>query len=535
MTGPVPVPPGSPLSATDALLETQAMLAAIGRIQAQLLTRKDTQAAFDELLSELLRVSASRYGFIGEVLHDDHGQPFLRIHAITDIAWNEATRRLVDRYRSGGLEFRRLDTLIGEVLRTGETVISNAPHADPRRGGLPEGHPPLDAFMGIPFLHGEALTGMVGLANRPGGYSTEVLEMLQPVLGTVRTAVVAHRSERARARAESAAIRLNRELRASVEELERLDRDNRALSAMRDELQGCQSVAEIAGVAERFSVAVLGCSCGMLCLQDDAQDALRVAHRWGRPMEPCCTDPGAPPPCGMDCVSLPLTALGEPLGLLRLFLADHPAPPPAGAAEARRRERLASALAMPLALAIANVRMRDRLREQAMRDPLTGLFNRRHMDEVLERECRRAARRDLGMVVFVVDIDQFKRINDGFGHQAGDQVIREVARCLESAVRREDYAFRYGGDEFVLLLADTGADAMGARAECILQAVRRLRPAWKGAQPGLVTVSIGAAAFPVHGRTPAALLQAADAALYLAKQAGRDCAVQSAVPEHGTA
>jgi diguanylate cyclase (GGDEF)-like protein len=147
------------------------------------------------------------------------------------------------------------------------------------------------------------------------------------------------------------------------------------------------------------------------------------------------------------------------------------------------------------------------------------------MDEVFEREVRRALRSGEALAVFMVDIDRFKRINDGFGHEAGDLVIRTLAHCLAGTIRHEDYAFRFGGEEFLLLMPGVDAAAMPARARAVLAAVRRLSICWEGRPLGDVTVSIGAAALPAHGSTPAELLRAADEAMYRAKQGGRDRAV----------
>lgn len=542
-----------PASSTHALLETQAMLAAIGRIQAQLLTRKDAQAAFDALLDELLRVSGSAIGFIGEVRHDEHGAPWLRIHTISDVAWDEPSRALV-RGRSGrGMEFRRLDTLIGTVLRSASVTIANDPARDPRSGGLPAGHPAIEAFLGIPFVHGEQLIGVVGLANRCGGYTQDVVHLLQPVVDTVRTVVVAYRAERSRARAEAAVVRLNRRLEATVAKLERINRLNRLLSELRDRLQASPSIPAICAVAEAFSGTLLGGVGGCVALhaaqdadasapalqdgpfpaQDDGSSGgMRVVHCWGD-APPAGVPRSAGARAAIDpesrLLSVPLAAQGDRLGVLRVRIGAAgpevgPADGQADVADARRL-RLAGILAAHLSMAISNVRMRDTLRAQAIRDPLTGLYNRRYLDEVFDRELRRALRSGAPLAVFMVDIDRFKRINDGFGHDAGDRVIRTLAHCLAGTIRHEDYAFRYGGEEFLLLMPGVGAAAMSARAEAVLEAVRRLEPSWEGRPLGGITVSIGAAALPEHGSTPAELVRAADEAMYRAKQGGRDRAV----------
>ena len=111
-------------------------------------------------------------------------------------------------------------------------------------------------------------------------------------------------------------------------------------------------------------------------------------------------------------------------------------------------------LAEHLALAVANLKLRETLRTQSIRDPLTGLFNRRYMEESLERELRRTIRKKLPLALLMVDVDHFKHFNDTFGHEAGDEILRELARLFQSRLRAEDIACRYGGEEFVLILPD---------------------------------------------------------------------------------
>ncbi len=140
----------------------------------------DLQDFSGQLLDGILALTQSAYGFIGGVLHDEDGTPYLRTHAITDISWNEETRQLHKETRVRGMEFRNLDTLFGAVLKSGEPVIANDPAVDPRRGGVPLGHPPLDTFLGMPILYGGKLVGMVGLANRPNGYDEAAINFLRP-------------------------------------------------------------------------------------------------------------------------------------------------------------------------------------------------------------------------------------------------------------------------------------------------------------------------------------------------------------------
>ena len=924
-------------SPANELEQTRRMLAAMARIQELFLNGEDASQAFDALLDAILGLTDSQYGFIGEVLRDDDGAPYLKTRAITNIAWDDATREFFARNAPAGLEFRNLDTLFGAAMRTRQVVIANDPASDTRSGGLPRGHPPLDSFAGIPFLQGERLVGMVGVANRPGGYSNELLGTIAPLLDTMRTLIVAHRAERERAKAqeglraseaehrklatvasltsnivfvtdsrgeidwvndafvritgysleeargrtpmdllhgpltdrtqvkrmsellargqpvtgfeianyakngqpywvaieiqpvrdargeivqyvaiesdvsaareaerewrasqarfvaafhgasdyqvitriadgvfievnaaalelsgftreqmlgrtandlglwadpsqrvelqarlnrdghvsgfpctlrnsagglreclmsasrieidtepcqltrvhdvteirraertireneqrlralfdsavdatvvidergtieavnpacermfgyaahelvganvsmlmpepdrsahdghlarhrasgqrrvvgtgrevlaqrrngevfaaelavaeivesrgrrfsgtirdvsarrqaEEAANRLNRELHASVAALEQINSDNEVLSELRDLLQACHAVDEAVRVSAQFAMRLLDGACGAIYLLDPGRGLLEQSTLWGGAQQSedvfgkddcwslrrgrpffgtggehglCCAHVKRMPRNGYACV--PLAAQGETFGLMHMQCdVDSDAPahgdaPAQSGGYAGRRRHIAGTIAEYLSLAIANVRMRESLRRQATRDALTGLYNRRQMDEILDREIRRAARHQRELVLMMIDIDHFKRINDVHGHEVGDLVLREVAQCIQRQVRDEDYAFRYGGEEFLLLLPDANPEQIGVRGETILEAVRHLRLSWMGQPLDRVSVSLGVAAFPAHGHNAADLVRAADGALLKAKAAGRD-------------
>jgi len=163
-----------------------------------------------------------------------------------------------------------------------------------------------------------------------------------------------------------------------------------------------------------------------------------------------------------------------------------------------------------------------RLHEQAMRDPLTGLYNRRYLMDFFERELHRARRGGERLGVMMIDIDHFKRVNDTFGHAAGDAVLSAVAKYMLSLVRGEDMLCRYGGEEFVLVQAKASAEAVMQRAETFREGTRSLDIVHDGQRIGPVTLSIGISMFPDHAASSEALLQVADVALYRAKRSGRD-------------
>ena len=232
---------------------------------------------------------------------------------------------------------------------------------------------------------------------------------------------------------------------------------------------------------------------------------------------PACPHLGEPTPPAFVCV--PLAAQGETLGLFTLAV---PAGTAANGGLGDGQVRLAVTVAEQFALALANVRLRETLRGQSIRDPLTGLFNRRYMEETLDRELSRAERGRQPLSVVLLDIDRFKHFNDTFGHEAGDMVLAGLGTLLRSACRAGDVACRYGGEEFVLILPEASLQDARRRAEEIREAIRGLQVTHGGRPLEAVRCSMGVAAYPEHGEVGGALLRAADAALYRAKREGRD-------------
>jgi PAS domain S-box-containing protein len=182
----------------EELLRQQALGAVIRNVQERFILAADPKSIFDELLGQILSLTGSEYGFIGEVLFTVAGAPCLKTYSLTDVAWDEATRAFYEEHAPEGLEFYNLKTLFGAALTARESVISNDPSADPRRSGVPPGHPPLRAFLGVPLLAGGEMVGMVGIANRPGGYDPSFLEYLQPLFATMANIIGALRSEQRR-------------------------------------------------------------------------------------------------------------------------------------------------------------------------------------------------------------------------------------------------------------------------------------------------------------------------------------------------
>ena len=221
-------------------------------------------------------------------------------------------------------------------------------------------------------------------------------------------------------------------------------------------------------------------------------------------------------PGGYLCV--PLIAQGETLGVFHL----RPGPPAEAQtpALAAVKDQLALTVAEDMALALANLRLRETLRSQAIRDPLTGLFNRRYLEETMERELNRVKRQGTSLGVIMMDLDHFKQYNDTFGHSAGDELLSALGILLKSQIRGEDIACRYGGEEFLLILPGASMEIALERAESLRQAVKEMHQHHQGLKP--TTLSLGVAVYPDHGDTGLQLIRSADAALYRAKKAGRD-------------
>jgi diguanylate cyclase (GGDEF)-like protein len=233
--------------------------------------------------------------------------------------------------------------------------------------------------------------------------------------------------------------------------------------------------------------------------------------------EVVCPHVGSAPAGPYVCV--PMMAQGETLGLLHLRAGTGQSGP---SREGDTRHRLAAPVAEHLSLALANFTLRETLRNQSIRDPLTGLYNRRYMEESLRRELARAERKDNSVAILAIDVDHFKAFNDTFGHPAGDALLSGLGALLKERIRSEDIACRYGGEEFNLILPDCTLDDALRRAEDLREAVKALRVGVRGESYGGITISIGVAVFPDGGTGPEILLHKADEALYRAKDEGRN-------------
>jgi diguanylate cyclase (GGDEF)-like protein len=214
---------------------------------------------------------------------------------------------------------------------------------------------------------------------------------------------------------------------------------------------------------------------------------------------------------------LPLLTQGETVGLLHIQGLNGFTPE-----LAEPLQTLSVTVGDHISLALANIRLRETLRHQVVHDVLTGLFNRRYLEETLEREIYRGRRKGASLGLIMLDLDYFKHFNDNFGHEAGDNLLRNLGNFLAERVRREDVACRYGGEEFVLILAEASEEIVCQRAEEIRREFPKVPVWYRGRVLESVTVSAGVAMFPEHGATGRDVLRAADEAMYRAKAQGRN-------------
>ncbi|MGA7376927.1 MAG: diguanylate cyclase [Candidatus Sulfotelmatobacter sp.] len=333
---------------------------------------------------------------------------------------------------------------------------------------------------------------------------------------------------------------LDQQNETMMTELQKRSERATMLAKMGELLQSCISRDEVFAAALGYAPKIFPTARGAVALLDSSRSHAEVLGSWSEcqlpmrefePTECWALRTGHPhlvvagdstAPCTHAAgvknayLCIPILGQGETLGILHLQATD--AVPQLDPAELSFKTTFAG----QVGLSIANIRLREALRMQSVRDALTGLYNRRYLEEVLDRETRRAGRAGQSMGILMLDLDHFKRFNDTYGHDAGDAVLRETAAFLLKNVRAEDFVCRYGGEEFVVILPTADVEGSTTRAEKLRSKMRELSILHQGKSLGMVTFSIGVAAFPANGMSPKELMAAADGALYEAKRGGRD-------------
>jgi diguanylate cyclase (GGDEF)-like protein len=190
------------------LRRSNTILACIDALRGSFIKETNPFVMYGKFLDEFLNLTGSQYGLVGDIVYEEDGTPFIKMYAISNLAWNEPTRMLYEQLKHDGFEFRNLDNLIGSVIKSKAPVISNAPTLDKRSAGIPAGHPSIESFLGLPVFFGNRLVGIVGLANRPNGFDQELKEVIQPVIDALGQITVARQEREARDEAEEQIRRL---------------------------------------------------------------------------------------------------------------------------------------------------------------------------------------------------------------------------------------------------------------------------------------------------------------------------------------
>lgn len=346
--------------------------------------------------------------------------------------------------------------------------------------------------------------------------------------------------------AEETQRQVNEQLMQQINELQQRNLEATLLTEMGESLQSCMTVKEIYQVVQSFAPTIFAHQSGTLYISHPSSPTIKAEASWGEDaphvesfspgqcwvlqhrrtatmrspdVKNCCKQMlGTRTEEGLSHICVPLIAQNTMLGVFHLRSKT--------TSLYHKRQawiyQLTTTIAEHIALALANLHLRDQLKMQSIRDTLTGLFNRRYLDEVLERELYRADRYHHTLNIMMIDVDHFKQFNDTYGHDGGDALLRALGEYLQRCVRGQDIACRYGGEEIVLIFPRAQPLDIYRRAEQIRQEVKELAVEHRGGMLGNVTISVGVASFPTNGSDGDAVLKAADKALYQAKASGRD-------------
>jgi diguanylate cyclase (GGDEF)-like protein/PAS domain S-box-containing protein len=346
-----------------------------------------------------------------------------------------------------------------------------------------------------------------------------------------------------RKKTEEALQQANKKLEAWVHELEQRTREMTLLSEMGDILRACLTSDEVYEVIVRVSQEIFPAQGGALFIMGPLRNIVEAVAEWGDlprvestfTPDDCwalrrgrvhwvedtrvgllCKHLHSPPPRGYLCV--PMMAQSEAVGVLHLAQGEDSQMPEA-------KQRLAVAMAERVAMALSNLRLHETLRNQSIRDQLTGLFNRSFMEESLELELRRAVRTQQSICVVLLSLDNLQWINESYGMEAGDSILRRTGMLIQANVRKGDIACRFSGYTYVVILPHSGYEVGHARAQTLCNLARALEVKYQGEQVGQMTASAGLAVFPGHGQTVESLLRSAEAALGRARGSGGNCVV----------
>ena len=517
----------------------------VAELQASFIERGLSREWWQTAISRLIEITGSEFGFIGRTMMDEERKPYLLMLAVTNIAWNDWSHEVFDEYLEKGLDFRNLDNLFGYTILTGREVLSNDPSSDPRSRGLPEGHPQLESFAGIPLSTENGPVGMIALANRPEGFDRQVIDEIEPIISMLTSSVATSLAEEHADQAEHEVERLEKRL-------DGLNQSRKTRKVLTDVAERVIDQAELSHALDVIRESVSETDPTILTklyLVGEEREHRMVEFDDGAELDPADRDsflrsscvaltegrvnfsqPGlelggckhvSPSDYATFCV--PLVAAQEEFGLLTATV------PSLLSLKTDHRELLAElqekleVLAGPL----AQVASRERLVARTLKDFLTKLPNRAAFEQLGARLMSRDLDQCGAFGVLLFDLDSFKKINDTFGHKFGDVALVEVGAAVKGTLRGEDTVARVGGDEFAVVVTSCDARKLEAIAERIAAAARTVdldldfRP----------SVSVGAVLVDDPRLDWAQVVEAADAAMYEAKRNGGDRVVTRRVME----
>ena len=477
--------------AERAMARDAEVLEGLTRLQREALLDSDLHRVFDRMLGLLLKASNSQYGFIGEVLSRADGRAYVKVRAITNIAWNEATLALFQKLETGDFEITNLDSLIGAAITRREPIIANHPATDPRRNGLPDGHPSLDAYLGLPLTLGDQLVGIVGVSNRPGGYDDAMIATLEPIVATCASLIVSCRLERERETSAAALRKLSLAVEQSPESVVITDTSGR-IEYVNAAFERNTGYTDLEALGRNPSMLASGRTPGET--YRELWSALRKGEAWSgeivnrRKSGEEYTD------------AVVISPVRDETGAVTHYLSV--------------QQDIS-----------AKKRAEAEIQRLAYYDSLTGLPNRALLLDRMAQLLAAGRRQRHQEALLLFNIDRFKTINDARGHAVGDRLLRAFSDRLGGLLRAGDTLARLTADEFALLLPDLNHYPEHASRNALLVAEKIQRdlgrPFRVDGDEFTLTVSLGITLFPeVDGEGPVDILRRADTALHRAKSAG---------------
>lgn len=603
------------------LTKNRTLVNAIANAQSQFIHEEASEKIFTSLLSDLLILTDSAFGLVGEVRYESE-QPYIVAKAISEGGSNNPFFQEHIKNSAVELEFRASDTLLSATLNASLYVISNSPETDERGGGLPEGHPNLESFIGIPIRYGDTLVAMLGLANRPGGYGHSDYDALTPLINTIAQMFDAINRK-------SKTDWANRQIRV-LSEVSRQTSNGIIITDLNGRIEWVNDafinitgyeLTEVIGkkpggflqgpdtdhtVVEHMSTCIslrqgfnvelvnydkagnpywidvncstlkddTGTTTGFLAIQNDinAQKQSELITRDSLRLQQAILDTmvdglittdkyGTIQLCNPACEKLfgysTEELIGKNVSVLMpesyskhhdKHMENYRVSEKKYSIMGRTRDltgKRKNGSVFPLEISVSETEhkgftlyvalIRDiteaknqqmAIERLAYLDPLTQLANRRLMDDRIVQLMAQSTRSNSYFALLIIDLDDFKNINDSLGHRIGDKLLIELSHRISSSIWHGDTAARLGGDEFCLLLTSLGENELQAMERARLVAARVLnqisKPFITDGKKLITSASIGVTTFRGESIDPDGLLKQADIAMYEAKKDGKN-------------